>query len=243
MNRRVTALFLILVPLAFNAAFFTLSSSFSYPDILRRPTDEILTRFAAGGDGLVATWYFFAMTSLLAIPLALLLYGLFVDEHPQLALAAAVVGALAGLVQGMGLFRWVFLVPGLAASYLDPAADAATRAAAETVFEAAHNYLGVAVGEHMGYLFTGAWTILLGVMMLRSRLFPTWLGVAGIVAAAGVMTGLLDPAGWEPAGLVNAMSYIVWSLWMVALGVLLFVRREPVAPAAANAVSLARRAA
>ncbi len=229
MNRRVTALFLILVPLAFNAAFFTLSSTFSYPDILRRPTDEILTRFAAGGDRLVATWYFFAVTSLLAIPLALLLYGLFVDEHPQIALAAAVMGSLAGLVQGMGLFRWVFLVPGLAATYVDPATDAATRAAAVTVFEAAHNYLGVAVGEHMGYLFTGAWTILIGVMLLQSRRLPAWLGVVGIVAAAGVMTGLLEPAGWEPAGLINALSYIAWSLWMVALGVLLLVRREPAA--------------
>lgn len=234
MNRRVTALFLILVPLAFNAAFFTLSSSFSYPDILRRPTDEILTRFAAGGDRLVATWYFFAITSLLAIPLALLLYGLFVDEHPQIALAAAVMGSLAGLVQGMGLFRWVFLVPGLAATYGDSATDPATRAAAITVFEAAHNYLGVAVGEHMGYLFTGAWTILIGVMLLQSRRLPAWLGVVGIVAAAGVMTGLLEPAGWEPAGLINALSYIAWSLWMVALGVLLLVRREP---AAANSLT------
>ncbi|MGL4648239.1 MAG: DUF4386 domain-containing protein [Caldilineaceae bacterium] len=229
MNRRITALFLIVVPLLFNLAFFALGSRFSYPDILRQPVDEILTRFAAGGEGLVALWYLFALTGLLAIPLALLLYGLFASEHPHLALAAASVGVLAGLVQAMGLFRWVFLVPGLAAAYVDPAVAPETQAAVVVVFEAAHGYLGVAVGEHMGYFFTGAWTILLGVMMLHSTLFRPWLGVVGIVAAVGVMAGLLEPAGWGPAGLINAVSYILWSIWLIAAGIMLLMRRPDVA--------------
>ena len=42
MHNRITGLFLILVPLAFNAAFFTLAGSFSYPEILRQPAAEIL---------------------------------------------------------------------------------------------------------------------------------------------------------------------------------------------------------
>jgi hypothetical protein len=225
MSRRITGALLILVPLAFNAAFFALGSAFEYPGILREPTAYILERFAAGGSGLVSLWYGFATTALLAIPLALLLYGVFRDEHPQTALAAAIVGALAGLVQVMGLYRWVFLVPGLAARFTDPAADPAARESAAVVFEAAHQYLGVAVGEHLGYLFTGTWSILLGVMMLRSRLFPAWLGWLGIVAAAGILAGLLEPAGWSDAGMVNAISYIVWSLWLMIAGVLLLVRR------------------
>jgi hypothetical membrane protein len=230
MNRRIAALFLILVPLSFNAAFFALASAFNYPDILREPTDDILRQFAAGGQGLIILWYGFATTALLAIPLALLLYGVFRDEHPQLALAASIIGVLSGLVQAFGLFRWVFLVPGLAASYVDTGADPATQAASAVVFEAAHRYLGVAVGEHMGYLFTGAWTILLGAMMFRSGTFRPWFGIIGILTAAGIMVGLLEPAGWSDAGAINAISYILWSLWLIVMGIILLARRNQPAP-------------
>ena len=36
-----TGILLILVPIAFNAAFFELGRAFDYPDILRREPDEI----------------------------------------------------------------------------------------------------------------------------------------------------------------------------------------------------------
>jgi hypothetical protein len=237
MYNRITGLFLILVPLAFNAAFFALASSFSYPEILRRPTAEILTQFAAGGPSLVALWYMFAITAILAIPLALLLYGVFRQDHPQLALAAAIVGVLSGLVQTLGLLRWVFLVPGLAAAYTSRTADPAAAAAAIVVFEAAHQYLGVAVGEHLGYLFTGVWTILLSVMMFRSTIFRPWLGIVGIVAAVGVMAGMLEPAGWTSAGTINAISYVLWSLWLIVMGFILLLRKTSAAPEADSLAS------
>jgi hypothetical protein len=238
MQRRITGIMLILVPIAFNLAFFALASVFSYPDILRQPTDAILQQFVAGGPTLVTLWYLFALAALLAIPLALLLYAVFRDEHPQLALAATIVGVLSGLVQALGLFRWVFLVPGLAATYADAGADPATRAAAVVVFASAHSYLGVAVGEHMGYLFTGVWTILLSIMMFRSSTFRPWLGVVGLMAAAGILAGMLEPAGWGAAGAINAISYILWSLWLIVMGIILLVRRPapvPVAPVAVPA--------
>jgi hypothetical protein len=127
-------------------------------------------------------------------------------------------------VQAFGLFRWVFLVPGLAAAYVDPTTDPATVAATAVVFESAHQYLGVAIGEHLGYVFTGSWTILLSVMMFRSRTFAPWLGIVGILAAIGIMVGLLEPAGIGFAGAVNAISYILWSVWLIGLGIILLLR-------------------
>lgn len=215
------------MPLAFNAAFFALGSSFNYPAVLRQPTDEILTQFTAGGDGLIALWYAFSITAALAIPLALLLYGEFKDDYPQTALAAAIVGTMSGLVQVVGLLRWVFLVPGRAAIYVDAAADPASLSAATLIYESAHHFLGVAVGEHLGYLFTGSWTILLSVMMFRSRTFRPWLGVIGLISAVGVMVGLLEPSGWADAGAVNAIAYIVWSLWLIVMGVVMLTQRQP----------------
>jgi hypothetical protein len=223
MKYRITGIMMIVVPIAFNIVFFALSSSFEYPDILREPTDTILTKFQDGGDELVALWYSFAMVTLLAIPLTLLLHSLFVDQFPKLAQAAAYFGVLSGMVQVLGLLRWAFLVPILADRYTH-ATDAATRESAVMVFEAAHRYLGMAVGEHLGYLFTGIWTILLCAMMFRSVLFSRWLAVLGIVSAVGIITGMLEPAGWEAAGVINALSYVLWSIWMLMAGIMLLVK-------------------
>ncbi|MDX2161389.1 MAG: DUF4386 domain-containing protein [bacterium] len=219
---RSTGILLIALPIAFNVLFFALGRAFDYPAILRQPTDTILRRFAAGGQRLVTLWYLFAFTALLAVPLALLLQYIF-PEQPELAAASALMGVLSGLVQAMGLLRWPLLMPSLAGQYLADGATAAARDAVGVVFQAFHQYMGVVVGEHLGYLFTGAWTILIGVMMLTSPLFSPVLGIIGIVAAAGILIGLLEPAGWKPAGAINALSYIAWSLWLIAAGLTLGV--------------------
>lgn len=218
---RITGIMLIAIPIAFNALFFALGRTFEYPEILRKPTDHILKRFADGGSRLIILWYAFAITALLVAPLALLFQLAFADQFPQLAAASAIIGVLGALVQVMGLFRWTFLVPSLAAQYNDESATPATRDAISVVFNAFHQYIGVAVGEHLGYLFTGTWTILISVMMFTSPLFSPFMGVFGIVSAVGILSGLLEPAGWKPAGMINAISYILWSLWLIVSGVIL----------------------
>jgi hypothetical protein len=65
------------------------------------------------------------------------------------------VGVLAAVVQFFRPARWPFLVPILAKKYDDPAPSEATREATVVVSESFHTYLGVAIGECLGYLFTG----------------------------------------------------------------------------------------
>jgi hypothetical protein len=195
-----------------------LTMTFDYPGILREPAGEILRRFAAGGPTLVLIWYGFALTPALFIPAAILLRRAFPATTPLLDLAVPL-GVLAGVVQVFGLIRWPFLVPELARTYLDPAASEATQAAALTVFGAFHQYAGVAIGEHLGYLFTGTWTLVIAGAMLKSPVFRPWLGWAGIVSALGILVGLLEPAGFALAGTINAVAYLAWSLWLVATGV------------------------
>lgn len=218
---RITGLVLIVLPLAFNGIFFALARAFDYPDILRQPTEVILKRFSAGGARLIALWYAFALTALLAVPLALLFAQVFAATQPALAAASAIVGALSGLVQALGLLRWPLLVPTLAARYTDPAATPATRETVAVVFQAFHQYVGVVVGEHLGYLFTGAWTILISALILGAPAFSPILGIVGLLAALGILAGLAEPFGWKPAGAINAISYIVWSLWLIACGLTL----------------------
>ena len=217
---RVAGLVLIALPIAFNVVFFMLGKAFEYPDILRKPTDEILTRFLTGGRRLVTLWYLFAMMALVAVPMALLMEGVFVDAYPQVAVASAIVGTISGLVQAMGLLRWPLLVPMLAAQYQ---ANPGQRDTIDTVFNAFHQYMGVVVGEHLGYIFTGTWTILVSVMMFGTPMFGALMGIFGIVAGIGILIGLLEPAGWKPAGAIVAISYVLWSLWLVISGIILIL--------------------
>ena len=220
---RITGLVLIALPIAFNVLFFMLGRAYEYPNILRKPTGYILERFTAGGQRLVNLWYAFAATALLAVPMALLTEGVFVEQFPQIALASAIVGVVSGLVQAMGLLRWSLLVPALAAQYNAADATPTQRETVSVVFNAFHQYIGVVVGEHLGYLFTASWTILISVMMFSTPMFGALLGILGIAAAVGILTGLLEPAGWKPAGMINAMSYLLWSLWLVVTGVILLI--------------------
>jgi hypothetical protein len=219
----ITGLVLIALPVTFNVLFFMLGRVFEYPAILRRPTHDILTQFAAGGRRLIALWYAFAMTALLAIPMALLLGAVFDADYPQLAAVSAIIGVLSGLTQAMGLLRWPLLVPVFAAQYTRPETTPVQRDALGVVFNAFHQYAGVVIGEHLGFLLTATWTLLISVMMIGSPLFGGLMGAVGIVSAVGILAGLLEPAGWKPAGAINAISYIVWSLWLIGAGIILIV--------------------
>jgi hypothetical protein len=216
---QVTGALLIFLPIAFNVIFFLLQQTFEYPDILRKPTDYILSQFNAGGSRLILTWYSFAVTGLLFIPMAVLVNQVFAQEQlPYMALAVTV-GVLAGLVQFLGLIRWTFLVPYLARTYFEPDASQATRDSIAVVFQAFHHYAGMAIGEHLGYLCTSVWTALIALALTQSSQFNSWLGWAGLIPAIGIFVGLFEEAGFKPAAAINAISYILWSIWLIVVGV------------------------
>jgi len=220
---------LVALPIAFNAAFATLASTFDYPDVLRKPTSEVLSRFRDGGTRLVLLWWAFAMTAVLLAPVAVLTSAsLDGANHTVLAMATAV-GVLAAGVQFLGLIRWPFLVPYLARVDADEQATPAQREAVDVVFQSFNRYLGVAVGEHLGYLLTGTWSILLGVALTETSVAPHWLGIVGIVIGALLalcsleFVGPFETEGWKVAAMLTPITYVAWSLWLVATGVALLL--------------------
>lgn len=218
---------LIVVPLLLITLFTILSLSFEYPDILRMPTGEVLARFRAGGTGLIAIWYAMTILAAFFIPMVLLVHKLLSHEDSPYMLLATTFGVVAGVVQMLGFIRWSLLVPYLTRVYFDPATSASGRETAALLFQVFNQYAGVAVGEHLGYLFTGLWTIFIGVTMLRSPSFKPWPAWTGIALALGIFLGMLEPAGITWAGTANFVAYTLWSLWLVALGVG-FIRTFPV---------------
>lgn len=225
-----TAILLIAVPVAFNVAFFELGRAFDYPGILRKPPEEVLRRFASGGSGLVLRWQALVMSALGLLPLVPLL-AVVLGAPPALTATTIVVGVAAALVQVIGLVRWPFAVPELARRYVaaeGPDAEAEQHAIS-VVFATLNRLLGVGIGEHLGYLLTGLWTLLVGASILSTAVLPGWLGLLGIPIGLALLVGSLEfvgrnePHGLALVGKIIPIAYIAWSLWLVAAGVLLLI--------------------
>lgn len=232
-TRRLAGAMLILGAVLVNIPYTLLIMNFDYPDILRESAGGILTRFAAGGEGLIWTWLAFAWVGLpiligiLLLPRAMAGDGDYGDAMSinRLAMFFGAGGAVAQIV---GLLRWPFVVPGLARLYTAPEATAGTREAVTVVFQAVHQYGGVVLGEHIGQSFTIVWMVLLSYGLLRQHRFPIWLGWSGFVAAMVyalaqgelLATALPNFPYWDGAGLIGSL---MWLGWMISLGIVLLL--------------------
>jgi len=223
----VAATLLIAVPITFNVAFFELGRTFDYPKILREPADVILRRFDAGGSGLVLRWQLLLTSAVAMLPLVALV-GVALAAPTELTVSGIVIGSAAAIVQALGLVRWPFAVPELARRYV-AADEPTTREAIEVVFATLHRLLGVGIGEHLGYLLTGAWTIIVAVSVASTDVMPQWLGWLGVPIGVALLIGSLEfvgPSernGWSVAGMIVPIAYIAWSLWLISLGLALIL--------------------
>jgi len=221
-QKTVTGTLLIVTSLLLIVVNTTLSMIFEYPQILRKPTPYILQLFSAGGAGLIATWYGFLIAAILLIPSVVLLHRFLARDDSPLMKVATVLGVVASIVQMMGLIRWVFVVPYLAQTYLDPASSQATREAVIVAFQTLHRYGGSGLGEHLGYVFTGAWALLAGAAMTASPNFKKWLGWWGAAAALAIIVGVFEPLGFGAAAAVNALGYTALAIWLIVAGVFIW---------------------
>jgi hypothetical protein len=225
--RRTTGGLFVAGALAFAAAATVLSSTFEWPDILRKPADVVLPAFASGGTSLVWTWFATAWTyALLVVPILLLPAALGRQNDPALR-AATYVGATSVVLSLIGFLRWVFVVPPLADSYVG--GDAATRAAVDAAWTAQHQFGGALLGEHLGQLLVIGWSVTLSFVILLSRVLPRWLGFTGLAVSAVYLLNQGDILAtavpgfpvWDLAGLLGSTG---WGLWVAALGVVLLRR-------------------
>lgn len=228
---RVTGILLVFLGIYLNIPFSILNSIFNYPQILREPTGQVLLLFKQGGTSLIATWYAFALAPVFLIAAVQLIHRTLKDEGSIWASMATVFGVLAGVFQVLGLIRWVFLVPVLANVYASPSETEAAKTAAVTVFNAFHQYAGVAIGEHLGQLSTALWVLFLSVGILGSSIYKKWQAVSGIVIASLMMVGLVEGfstvINFDPGvfGAITPVSFIALSIWMIALGITLLFRK------------------
>ena len=207
-----------------NVGFSALGSIFNYPDVLDEPAGEVLASFREH-EGAVRGW--FAVLALSAALLAPIAIGVGRLSRARAMRLAVPVGIAAAAVQVIGLLRWPILVPGYASDA--GSSNAGVAASARDSFTTASDILGTAVGETLGYLLTATWTVLV-VVALGRRYAGRWFQVLGTVSAALVLAGVLSPLGLPVIDTANFLGYVLWSVWLIALAVVIVVRERRLAP-------------
>jgi len=220
-NKSIGGLF-IAGAIALFIPYTMLTIIFEYPDILRQDTATILTKFHEGGNRLIWIWFAFAITGIPLLP-AYIMLGQKLENKAPLVRMATTIGVIGLIVQMVGLLRWTFVVPVLADTFIH-ATDEATKAAAIVAFKTIHQFGGVILGEHLGQLFTIAWTVMISLSFAKLKLFPKWVNGLGFVSSfiyllaqaelfSTVMPGF--PV-WDLAGFIGST---LWLVWLVVIGI------------------------
>ncbi|KYC36122.1 hypothetical protein WA1_41010 [Scytonema hofmannii PCC 7110] len=227
MNRlqlvRTTGILLIFLVVLLNVPYSLLIQTFEYDDILRKPVDYVLTQFHAGGARLILTWFVFGLAALLFIPTSILLHKVLDREDTLYLTTATFMGAISGILQAVGLMRWVFVVPILANLYTDTTASTATREAVSVVYQAVHQYGGVVIGEHLGQFLLIGWTLGVGMAMRPSPLFKSWVAWWGLLTTPLLLLGQSEllatviPA--MPVVEATPVGFILWEIWLLIVGI------------------------
>ena len=229
--RKLTGIFFIVGAILVNIPYTLLIMNFDYPDIMRQPAGEILTRFQAGGNSLIYTWLAFAWVGLPMLFGALLLKHVLEKENFPFLETATTIGVIGFIVQVVGLLRWVFVIPVLARLFTDPTTDSVTKAAIPAVFIAVHQYGGVILGEHLGQFLIIIWMSIISGIIYKSKIFSKWVAWLGWFASAIYIlaqtelfaTAIPNFPVIDWAGLYGSL---LWILWMIVLGVYLVKYKE-----------------
>ena len=224
--RKLAGIFFIVGAILVNIPYTLLIINFDYPDILRQPAAEILTRFQAGGSALIYTWLAFAWVGLPMLFGAIMLKRILADENAPFLETATTLGVIGFIVQVVGLLRWVFVVPVLARIFTDPTTDSVTKAALPLVFSAVHQYGGVILGEHLGQFLIILWMSMISGIIYRSKRFSKWVAYLGWIASAVYIlaqTELLATAipSFPVVGWAGLYGSLLWLVWMIVIGVYL----------------------
>lgn len=221
MGNKALGAALIAFAIAFNAPYTWLAMNFDYPGILREPAGDILQAFSAGGAPLIWAWAGFAAAALLFAPIALIVARVTGDDaNGARDYGVAALGVAAAVTQAIGLSRWVYAVPSLAAAYAAQPADAS---AIEIQFTTLHQFAGVGIGEAIGQTLTAFWMIGVGAAQLRHPRFGVISGSLAFLGAAALLVGLseglatvmaFDPGIAAMGAMIGFLILTVWLIWM-----------------------------
>jgi hypothetical protein len=178
---------------------------------------------------LIPLFYYVSMIAgFVFVVLAPLLYLNLARSQTPLKLIAVIFLVLAGLVQALAASRWVIMLPIFAQVYADPKTNAITRAALDVNYQAISYFLGLTLGEHFYSIFTGSWSLLLAISLLRTPGEKAWLGWLGIAAGTFFLLASFEQLNFSFGNILLFFvfgGYLLWVVWVVSLAVTLLTTR------------------
>ena len=210
-----------------------LTITFEYPDILRQDAGVILTKFHEEGSSLIFTWWAFAI---LGLPLlvAYIKIGQQFENRVSFVKWVTTLGVISGIVQIVGLLRWVFVVPVIASNYITTS-DPVVKEVAKNSFQTIHQFGGVLLGEHLGQLFTIIWTVMMSIAFIKLKLFPGWVSWLGIISSIVYFFAQADLfatviPGFPVLPMTGFIGSTLWLIWLTITGIMFIKSNTKVNP-------------
>lgn len=198
-----------------------LGEFFNFPAILRQPAADVFALFRQNATPVVIGYYTFLLSSLLYVPLSYTLAGFLAKEKSIGRRALIGLGLLTAVFQAIGFVRWIFTMPYLTETYYE---HPELRGSVTVVYEMLNHYAGMSIGEHLGFIAMGFWTIVLSSLILQSSL-KRWLGYLGVFIGVIIILSIGEHFGGQYAPVcaqLNLVGNTLWSLWLLIIAFYLF---------------------
>jgi Domain of unknown function (DUF4386) len=209
------------------APVIILGANFNFPDILRQPPANAFALFNENQTIIVFGYYIFLLSSLLFIPLTTVLQKVLFQTKSKTALHLFVgFGLATAIFQCIGFVRWIFVMPFLTESYFN---NPESQKTITIIYEMLNRYAGMSIGEHLGFLVMGCWTICLGLILIKHPKFNKWIGFIGIIIGAWLILSIAEHFGGAISSIfadLNMIANTLWNFWLIAIAFFIFRMRS-----------------
>lgn len=80
------------------------------------------------------------------------------------------------------------------------------------------SYLGIHIGEHLGFLAMGSWTICLALLLPKCGHFSRWFATTGLLTGLLIIISVGEHFGTSLSalfGLLNFGANTLWTIWLL----------------------------
>lgn len=213
-------LFAIVEVLTVTIPVAILGHYFNFPDILRQPAAIAFDLFKANQYMIVTGYYIFMCSSLVYIPLSYALSQSLKQDDNTLSLKILVgLGITTAIFQCLGFIRWIFVMPYLTQTYFN---QPEAQQSITIIYEMLNRYAGMSVGEHLGFIAMGSWTIVLGIVLVKHSKVNAWIGYVGVLIGSLIILSIAEHFGGSLAPLFGTLNFLAntfWIFWLVGLAI------------------------
>jgi hypothetical protein len=195
-----------------------LGKYFNFPDILRQSADTAFDLFRKNQTPILIGYYIFLISAFLYLPISYgLVRTLYKTKNQTIKATFIGLGITTAIFQSIGFIRWLFTMPYLTQIYFE---KPESRSNVVLIYEFLNRYAGMSIGEHLGFISMGVWTICLGIILKNHPNVSKYLGFIGITIGTLLVVSTFEHFGGAVAqvfGMLNFLANSLWSLWIIAL--------------------------